>query len=180
MQKGKKTNRPAANECLQGVCGQCSSSVDYNQHASAAGLLCQMCHTTSVSHLFWVLRFTCSVLSTHSRLPESWYIIYIYGVCNIVAYLLTLLLVSVSDSFDVVVAGSQQRVEVAALRSKDPHSAIQHDDRPNNGLPALVPHHATHPFVHLNVGRAKGKLKDGLDFVMKWSSTGHLTIVCLQ
>lgn len=74
-------------------------------------------------------------------------------------YLLTLLLVAIGDSFNVVVARCQQCMEVAALCSKDSHSPIQYDDRPNNRLSTLVPHHSTHPFMDLDGVEMEGKLK---------------------
>lgn len=64
-------------------------------------------------------------------------------------YLLPLLLVAISNSFNVVVAWSQQRMEVASFRSEDSHSPIQYNDGTNNRFPALVPHHTTHPFMYL-------------------------------
>ena len=75
------------------------------------------------------------------------------------AYLLTLLLVAISNGFDVVVARSQQSVKVAPLCSKDPHSTIQHNDRPNNRLSTLVPRNATHPFMDLGGEHMESKLR---------------------
>lgn len=81
----------------------------------------------------------------------------IHGIYRTV-YLLTLLLVAISNSFNVVVAWSQQRMEVATLRSKDSHSPIQYNDRPNNRLSTFVPHHATNPFMDLQGAEMEGKL----------------------
>ena len=64
-------------------------------------------------------------------------------------YLLTLLLVAIGNSFNVVVARSQQRVEVAALCSKHSYTSVHHNDCTNNRLPTLVPHHSTHTFMDL-------------------------------
>jgi len=64
-------------------------------------------------------------------------------------YLLTLLLVSIGNGFNVVVAWRQQRVEVAALSGEDADSPVQYDDGPDDGFSTLVPHHAAHPFVDL-------------------------------
>lgn len=67
-------------------------------------------------------------------------------------YLLALLLVAIGNGFYAVVARDQQCVEVAALPSKDPHSSVQDNDRPNNRLSTLVFHHTTHPFMDLGGG----------------------------
>lgn len=77
----------------------------------------------------------------------------------ITVYLLTLLLVAISNSFNVVVARSQQCMEVAPLCSKDSHSPIQYNDCPNNRLSTLVPHYTTHPFVDLDWVEMEGKLR---------------------
>lgn len=78
---------------------------------------------------------------------------------HITVYLLTLLLVAVSNSLNVVVARSQQRVEVAALYSEDSHSPIQYDDRTNDRLPTLISHHTSHPFMDLERVQMEGKIK---------------------
>lgn len=65
-------------------------------------------------------------------------------------YLLSLLLVAISDGFNVVVARGQECMEVSALYGKDSHSPIQYNDRPNNRLSTLVPDHTTHPFMDLD------------------------------
>lgn len=72
-------------------------------------------------------------------------------------YLSTLLLVAVSNSLNIVVARSQQRMEVSTLCSKDSYTPIQYNDGPDNWLSTLVPHHATHAFMDLEGVEKEGK-----------------------
>lgn len=76
-------------------------------------------------------------------------------------YFLTLLLVSISNCFDVVVARSKQDMEEAPLCSKDSHSPIQYDHCPNNGLSTPVPNNATYPFMDLDFIKIKYKQMSG-------------------
>lgn len=92
-------------------------------------------------------------------LKASTFLACIIDVVYITMYLLALLLVAISDSFNVVVSWSQQCMEVAALRSKDSHSPIQYNDRPDNRLSTLVPHHTTNPFMHLDGVEMERKLR---------------------
>lgn len=75
------------------------------------------------------------------------------------AYLLALLLVTVSNSFNVMVARGQQSMEVPALRSEDPHTPIQYNDGANNGLSSLVPHDTANSFMDLEKTETEEKNK---------------------
>lgn len=62
---------------------------------------------------FMTICLKASTLQAH--LIHGWYL---------TVYLLSLLLVAISDSFNVVVARSQECMEVSALYGKDSHSPI--------------------------------------------------------
>lgn len=66
-------------------------------------------------------------------------------------YLLSLLLVAICNSFNIVVSRSQQGMKVSTLCGKDSDSSIQHNDCSNNWLSTPVSHHTTHPFMNLDV-----------------------------
>lgn len=74
---------------------------------------------------------------------------------------LLVLSVATSNSFDLVVARSKQCMKVASLSSKDFHSSVKHNDRPNDRLSSLVPHYSVHPLVDLDRGREMREEKEG-------------------